>query len=318
MAATSPEISLIYQFVLGREADRVGLDYFSALALSQNLSTHEIAKLLISSDEFKTKVEGNTDPVEVVLDGFSIFVRRSDRDIGSAIVRGVGYEPHVSALLRRELRSGDVFLDVGANLGFFTMLAAHLVGPTGQVVAVEPMDKNLQLVYLGLERNAFHNVEVFPFGASDRSGVVAIITDPNTSNALVQSAPSSKKISVHAPVRTLDWMCRDLDRLDVVKMDIEGHELFAWRGARELFERFKPRIATEFHPYAMRENSGLDCSDYLAMLFDYSAEVEVILSAECVKVCTTQTEVMREWEASDQRHGGRGTSHLDLFVRPRL
>ncbi|HOX72096.1 FkbM family methyltransferase [Dokdonella sp.] len=315
-AATMEEIRAAYQLVLGRQADEAGLEHFRALARAQNLTAHEIALLLVDSDEFRAKNGRADEPVEISMHGYSIFVRASDRDIGGAIAKGVDYESHVSALLRRELRSGDTFLDVGANIGFFTMMAAHLVGPHGRVLAVEPMDKNLQLVYLGIEANGYDNVDVFPFGASDQSSLVPIVTDPNTSNALVQSAPSKKRPSCFAPTRTLDWMCAGLNRLDFVKMDIEGHEIFAWRGAKDLFSRFKPKITTEFHPLAMRENAGIDCRDYVDLMFAYCPEIKVIVSSDQIVGCSTFDEVMHHWNLNDQRHGGRGSSHLDLFLSP--
>ena len=180
------------------------------------------------------------------------------------------------------------------------------------------MDKNLQLIYLGVRENNFDNVVVWPFGASDHDGLVSIVTDACTSNALVQSAPSSRNVSIHAPVRTLDWMCQGLGRLDFIKIDIEGHEMFAWRGAGKLLARFKPRIATEFHPHAMKHNSGLDYREYLAFLFQYSPRVAVLLGPDNVVACKTQEEVMVLWEQSDTRHGGNGTSHLDLFLDPQM
>jgi len=314
--ATPAEIETAYQLVLGRNADQQGLEYFSALARSQSLTPHEIAKFLIGSEEFKARIGGSHEPTEIALDGYSLFVRPSDRDIGSAIAKGVSYEPHVTALLRRELARGDTFLDVGANIGHFTMLAAHLVGPSGKVIAIEPMDKNLQLLYLAIEKNGFGNIEVFPFGASDRSSLVAIITDPNTSNALVQSAKSQRRPSLFAPTRTLDWMCAGLGRLDFVKMDIEGHEMFAWRGAKDLFARFKPKIATEFHPLAMRENAAIDCRDYVDLMFTYCRQIQVIVSPDKLIACSSYEEVMEQWEQSDKRHGGKGSSHLDLYLAP--
>lgn len=314
--ATTADVDLAYKFVLGRHADEQGLQYFSALARAQSLTAHDIAKFLIGSEEFKKTVGGSQEPVEIKRDGYSLFVRPSDRDIGSAIAKGVSYEPHVSALLRRELARGDTFLDVGANIGHFTMLAAHIVGPSGKVIAVEPMDKNLQLLYLGIEKNGFSHIEVFPFGASDRSTLVPVITDPNTSNALVQSAPSQRRPSLFAPTRTLDWMCAGLGRLDFVKMDIEGHEIFAWRGAKDLFARFKPRIATEFHPLAMRENAAIDCRDYVDLMFTYSRQIQVIVSPDKLVACSNYEEVMTQWEQGDKRHGGNGSSHLDLYLAP--
>ncbi|MBL0163536.1 MAG: FkbM family methyltransferase [Xanthomonadales bacterium] len=315
--ASQADIKLAYQLVLGREADAEGLRYFGAMAESQGLSAHSIAQMLIGSDEFKQKGGVSDDPVEIVRDGYSVFVRSSDRDIGNAIGKGVSYEPHVSALLKRQLTLGDTFLDVGANIGYFTMMAAKLVGPQGRVIAIEPMDKNLQLIYLGIEKNRFKNVEVFPFGASEHAGVVAIITDPGTSNALVQSAPSRHLPSLRAPTRTIDSMCAGLDRVDFMKIDIEGHEVFAWRGAKEMFSRCKPKIATEFHPHAMRENAGIDCREYVEMMFNYSSEIQIIQTVEKTVSCSSYEQVMEQWRESDNRHGGTGTSHLDLFLLPK-
>ena len=315
--ATPDDVCLAYQLILGRMPDPSGLSYFASLAKSQSLDAHDIAKLLIGSEEFRTKGNVTHEPVEIELDGYSIFVRKSDRDIGSAISRGVSYEPHVTALLRRELHKGNTFLDVGANIGYFTMLGAKLVGAAGRVIAVEPMDKNLQLVYLGIRKNAFEHVRVMPFGASNHSGIVSIVTDPNTSNALVQSAPTSSSPSNFAPVQTLDWLCRDLDALDFVKMDIEGHEVFAWQGAERTFAKYRPKIATEFHPYALKANSGLDYNDYLSMMFKYARSVQVIASPQELITCTEPHQVMEQWEKFDQRYGSNGTSHLDLFLSPR-
>lgn len=315
--ATREEIAYAYALVLGRQADTPGLDYFTQLASSQGLSAHQVALLLTQSDEFRNRTDGSHEPVEITRDGYHFFVRASDRDIGGAITRGIEFEPHVTALVKREVARGDTVLDVGANTGYFTMLAAHLVGETGRVVAVEPMDKNVQLIYLGIQRNGFKHVDVFPFGASEQSGLVPIITDPNTSNALVQHAPSTQQPACHAAVRTLDWMCRDLARLDFIKIDIEGHELFAWRGATKTLSRFKPQIVTEFHPHAMKHNSGVDSAEYLAVLFGYAQQVNAVLTAETVVPCSTHEEVMRIWQENDQRHGGHGTSHLDLQISPR-
>jgi FkbM family methyltransferase len=316
--ATTEEIELAYRLVLGRKADDHGLRHFRELARSRNLGAHEIAVFLMDSDEFRAgRGVAMSKPVEIRVDDYSIFVLSSDRDIGNAISLGVRYEPHVSELIRREVVRGDTFMDVGANIGFFSMMAAHLVGPKGKVIAIEPMDKNLQLIYLGIRKNGFMNVEVFPFGASDRSGLVPIVTDANTSNALIQSASSSRLPSLHASTRTLDWMCADLGRLDFLKMDIEGHEVLAWRGAAKLLARCKPKIATEFHPLAMRENAGIDCRDYVDMMFEYARDIRVLVAAGNSIACSSYEQVMNCWQEADKRAGGHGSSHLDLFLLPK-
>lgn len=314
--ASVDQIRLAYRMLFGREADASGLEHFTRMAQTHALDIAKVAAQLIRSDEFALRHGLELPPVEIDLGGYSMFARSSDRDIGAAIAAGYAYEPHVTALVRRELKPGGTFLDVGANIGYFSMLGAHLVGPSGKVLAVEPLDKNLQLIYAGIERNGFLQVEVMPFGASDAARLVPMVTDPGTSNALVQTAPSSKRIAAYAPMRPLDWLTTDLQRIDLMKIDIEGHELFAWRGAQRMLARHRPKIITEFHPGAMRENAGVEARDYLSALFTYAHTVKVLFGTNETVPCVSTDEVFAQWRRSDERYGGRGTSHLDLFVVP--
>ncbi len=75
------------------------------------------------------------------------------------------YEPHVTNLVKGILKEGGVFLDVGANIGYFTMLAASLVKANGKVIAIEPNPQNLQLIYSSLLENHLSNVAIYPYAA---------------------------------------------------------------------------------------------------------------------------------------------------------
>ncbi|WP_440225588.1 FkbM family methyltransferase [Dokdonella sp. MW10] len=322
--ASDPErdIALVYRLLLGRKPDAAGLAHFGGLMRS-GADAEAIAAAIIQSDEFKNR-HGRSGPaaasrVPVEMGGYTLVVPSGDRDIGSAIARGGAYEPHVDAVVRDQLRKGDTFLDIGANMGYFTMLAAHLVGPGGRVIAVEPLDKNLQCLYAGLEANAFEHVVVLPVGASDRAHLIPIITDEGTSNALVQAVPSKRRPSLYAYAHPLDALLGDVDRVDLVKIDIEGHEVFALRGAEALLARCRPRILTEFHPLAMRENSGIDARDYLGMIFAYAARVSIVtVDGRGLVPCADADRVMAAWSEYDARFSnGKGTFHLDLFVEPR-
>ncbi len=315
-AASVDDIRMAYRLILGREADGEGLRHFGELAARTGAGPARVAELLMRSEEFKARHGGLAIPKAIAFDGYSLFVRTSDRDIGNFIATGGDYEPHVAAVVRRELGRGDTFLDVGANIGYFTMLAAHLVGAEGRVLALEPLDKNLQLIYASLDANRFSHVQVLPVGASDAPRVISMVTDPDTSNALVKRDATHAHGMTFASVRTLDWATAGLDRIDLMKIDIEGHELFAWRGARDMLARCRPRVVSEFHPLATRENSGADPIEYLHALFEYGRSVQVIGTADD-SACASPEEVMARWERSDALHGGKGTSHVDLFVTPR-
>ncbi|NDC63233.1 MAG: FkbM family methyltransferase [Planctomycetia bacterium] len=210
----------------------------------------------------------------VDLDGFSMFVMGEDY-VGSSILTARSYEAHVANVVRMLVEPGDVFLDLGANLGFFTMLAASLVGPSGKVISVEPNPQNLQLIYEGILANGFRNVRVLPFAASDVTGILRFVTVG--SNGGVVTAHSHCQIhSILVQSAVLDEWLSGEDRLDVVKMDVEAHEPMALRGMVRLVERHRPRILTEFHPWAMHVNNAERPEAYLAQLDGLGYRLSVI------------------------------------------
>jgi len=71
----------------------------------------------------------------------------SDHDVGRSLIHAQRYEPHVTAVVRKLVRPGHTFLDLGANIGYFTLLAASLVGESGKVISVEPNLENLRLTW---------------------------------------------------------------------------------------------------------------------------------------------------------------------------
>ena len=147
------------------------------------------------------------------------------------------HEPEVVAELRRRLVPGLVFYDIGANIGLLSLTAAHLVGPLGMVVAIEPGEQNLRYLRKTLEQGP-GNVRLLEvaIGASDgellfdrRGGAM--------SGALVAEA-SKASDPVIVPVRSLDSLVREgHPQPDVIKIDIEGGEGAALEGAMECLSR---------------------------------------------------------------------------------
>jgi FkbM family methyltransferase len=255
--------------------------------------------------------------ISVSMPGYSLFVSPNDRDISAPIAMGHAYEPYVEAAIREVLRPGDTFVDIGANIGYFTALAAHLVGPEGKVIAWEPLDKNIQLIYATIWENQFRNVTVFPFAASSDVGLVAMSSNPLSSNAgITPRQLGGQRTRVIAQSQRMDDQLAMLERMDVVKFDIEGHELHAWRGASSLIAKHKPHVLTEFHPKCIRTNTTFDPSEYLKVLLDYSAPVEVLHRTRPRVSCFDVDSIMREWRIADEEFGMNGGMHIDLYVRP--
>lgn len=254
-------------------------------------------------------------PAAVERDGFRLFVAAGDTDIGGPVRAGT-FEPEVEAAFRNAVRPGATVVDVGANIGFYTMLAAHLVGPAGHVVAVEPVDKNLQLVQLSLVANGFRHVEVWPFAASDVVEIVRVETHDRTSNAQVQRGPAARPGDRYAPARPLDPFLAGLDRLDVLKIDVEGFEPRALAGMAAALARFQPTIISEFHPQALEQNAGVAPAAYAATLLAMAPDVVVLQRDAPPTICRTPDEVITAWRAANARLGFDGALHLDLLVVP--
>jgi FkbM family methyltransferase len=166
------------------------------------------------------------------------------------IVRGT-LEPPVQEALRRLLGPGDVFYDVGANVGFFTLVGARLVGPMGRVVAFEPVPWCAHAVARNIELNGFAHAQVREQAVGDADGRERLLVVGEASWSHLESTGR------HADVRDeIDVAVVALDSLvaagaipppDVLKIDTEGAELQAIEGARETIARHRPAIVCELH-----------------------------------------------------------------------
>jgi len=314
LQATDDDVRHAYRLLLGREPDPVGFSSYRHLIRARSVPADELAQLFIASDEFRSKRHDH-DMVKVSLPDYALFVSPGDRDISTAIASQQAYEPYVEAVLRDLLRPGDTFLDVGANIGYFTALGAHLVGPEGRVIAFEPLDKNVQLIYATLWENRFENVTVYPFAASSNARLVAMSSHVSSSNAgIVNRSIGEARTRIIAQSQRLDDLLAATKHIDVVKFDIEGHEMYAWRGAEALLAKHRPHVLTEFHPKCIRDNTDIDPAEYLRKLLEYSASVEVLHRVRPRVACRDVESILREWQSADDEFRMNGAMHIDLYA----
>jgi FkbM family methyltransferase len=150
------------------------------------------------------------------------------------------YEPEETALLRSYLRKSTVFIDIGANMGYYTCLARH----AGlKVLAVEPLLYNLEYLYINLETNGYFDVEVFPFGLAAYPGL-APLYGPGTAASLIRDwgGTSTKKRII--PLSTLDIIIGDrfADEKLLIKIDIEGAEYEMLKGSEKTLTAFPDSV----------------------------------------------------------------------------
>jgi FkbM family methyltransferase len=152
------------------------------------------------------------------------------------------YEPAKHALIRRHLRPGMTFIDVGANKGDFTLLAARLSGLSGMVIAIEPEPENHSILQRSIELNHYTNIRVLQVALSDRDGT-ANLQIGSSSGAHTLSPEFNGLRTVAVPTMTLDGVVAEqqLRSVDMIKIDVQGLELAVLRGATETL-RANPRI----------------------------------------------------------------------------
>lgn len=184
---------------------------------------------------------------------------------GSAIHRcwlGL-YEYQKQQCVFQEVRPGTVFYDVGAHVGFYSLLASALVG-SGKVFAFEPVPRNLGYLREHLALNCIANVDVLPLAVSDRTSTAPFQVGQTSFMGCLAG-----KGSIMVPTATLDSLVESGRILppNYIKMDIEGSELLALQGARGTFQRYRPVLflATHSRPIhkeccRLLESWGYECS----------------------------------------------------------
>ena len=177
------------------------------------------------------------------------------------------YERELVKLMKRMLKSGMTVLDVGANIGYFSALASGLVGNSGQVHAFEPMPQNLSRLRQNL--SAFRWAHPYPYAVGDATGKAAIYF--NKSEASWASLLNSDDLEHRADadiIRLDDWVSdHTVNRIDFMKMDIEGGEFHALQGAQVMLSRFRPVIVAELNAVCLARDHRKP-EDVLGLLRD--------------------------------------------------
>jgi FkbM family methyltransferase len=195
-------------------------------------------------------------------------------DETSAVWASGKTERPVQHALERLVEPGSVFFDIGANVGFFTLLGARLVGSSGRVVAFEPLVDNAKRLRRNVELNSFSNVDVVVKGVSDASGH-RIMDVRNSATAALLPADHSGPLDglVRVEVTSLDDFLATRPGLDpdVVKIDAEGHEVEIVRGMLGVLRRHDVVVLCEMHRRDREFAEAVEAAGYRLASLDGTA-----------------------------------------------
>jgi len=158
------------------------------------------------------------------------------------------YELPIQKCLIRELKPGDVFYDIGANAGFFSLLGSKCVGQKGHVFAFEPFPENIETLRSNLDLNEIENCTVVEAAVSDSVGTVRFSRGPHSSMAHIAQEGTDGQKSMLVKALTLEEFAKTERPPNFIKMDVEGAEILALRGASALLKSATPpRFLIELH-----------------------------------------------------------------------
>jgi FkbM family methyltransferase len=204
-------------------------------------------------------------------DGIKILAYPRVMTCRSLFVTGY-YEPNEFYLLKTILKPGMVFIDLGANIGLYTLFASKLVDNDGTVIAIEPSERDMERLRANVELNNGRSIKLRQTAISNSSGERELLiaeeehSGQNTFGAFAY-ADVQNQGKVNVNTQTLDEVVRQeaLNRVDVIKMDVEGHEFFALQGANETLRNFHPILLVEISETALM-NQGCTSSQILTFL----------------------------------------------------
>jgi len=180
--------------------------------------------------------------------GGRVFLHHRE-DIGLVFLMSGGFERAETTFAIEQARPGTVAIDVGANVGMFTIPLAMAVGPSGRVLTIEPSPENVERLESNIELNALENVVVEPIAVGDKAGrvVLQLASDPgfHSTGEIAESREVNETMTVRAETLDEVWLRAHAPAVSFIKIDTEGSEDAVLRGATQILEACHPVLLVE-------------------------------------------------------------------------
>lgn len=196
----------------------------------------------------------NLKPAIVAVDGNRIFLDRDDSMRLSIL--GV-YEPWTIKCFQERIKEGEIVLDIGAHIGYYTLMAAKRVGNRGKVYAFEPNKDNFALLTKNARINGYKNVIPINKAVTNSTKKSRLFLSPVSTgmHSLIDLDNNSKNTVIVNSVSVDDFFGKNPPRVSVIKLDIEGGEYKAIEGMKGLLQKSKHlSLFTEFSPFSIKKS----------------------------------------------------------------
>jgi len=287
--ATEQDIFNCFKLLLGRTP---GKKEWHGHRLSAGGDLEAIVKKFMSSDEFKRRkltVKSMAETAHEIVDlgDMKICISSTDEVCGQ-LRTSKDYEPGVTSVIQRILKPGMTFVDIGANIGYFSVIASRLVGDQGSVIGVEPYPYNIKMLQKNIALNGCTNVEILPFALTDKKGFLTYDDSAGNSGNVIALGEEFSALLESTLVYCvkLDDALEPGTQVDLIKMDIEGAEHLALKGMQRLISEQAPTIISEVSEGFLEHVSNVSMQTYLgALMANERYKIAVIITPENIIEC---------------------------------
>ena len=293
--ATIKQVKDCFSLMLDRSMTLEEIEYWEKRC--KEITRDQLLDIIYKSRERRIKRA----PRKVTIHDIYLYLSEDDWVIGSRIAGLNEYEPQIIEQFKSYCRTGMNVLDIGANIGVYTMLAAKLVGTHGKVFAYEPYPTNCTLIRKSIQENQFKNIQLFQNAVSDKEEFIYLDSEPGGSNCMsIQADPAYIPELIVQSV-TVDATIPKETRIDLIKIDIEGFEGIAIQGMLNTLNNNRPIIFMEFFPGMLEKFSKINPLTYLNIFSNLGYEFKIIpLPQDNKKSFTTKSaeEILASMQSS--------------------
>jgi FkbM family methyltransferase len=226
----------------------------------------------------------NTDLIKKAVGNHEMFLDKKDRGISSVLIKKSGSrkwprEPEFMDIITEELAEGMVAFDLGANIGYITLIMANKVGTSGHVYAVEPDPRNFAILNKNIRLNNYsERISTYQQAISNRNGTCRFFLSSSSNLGSLRSTNNTKK-AIDVKVQTGDTFFCDKLQPDFIKMDIEGAEVEAIEGMLKTLENKKGIVKILMETHSMYYNPEDSFKKQLIKLFEIGFRTKYLITA---------------------------------------
>lgn len=201
-----------------------------------------------------------------LINGSIMYLNLEDTGISKELAVYKTHEPITTKLLQQEIKPGMHVIDIGANIGYYALLEAKLVGEGGEVIAIEPAADNMALLKRNIDANGYHNIRVHDVAIGPENGTANMYLSGKSNLCSMMPHIDSNGTYVTVKVMTLDSLLENEKRIDYIQMDMEGYEVEAIKGMQEILKHHHPGIFLELHTHSTGSENAANLLRQLAAL----------------------------------------------------